>query len=93
MCIRDRHVDMPVHADVKDLLNVMDEVLSEEGKADGAASMTQEYKDAQAEWPVSYTHLCLLWCLSLVRRFGFRIQRDRRINHVSGNQDLPLWIV
>ena len=44
------HVDMPVHADVKDLLNVMDEVLSEEGKADGAASMTQEYKDAQAEW-------------------------------------------
>ena len=44
------HVDMPVHADVKDLLTVMDEVLSEEGKADGAASMTQEYKDAQAEW-------------------------------------------
>ena len=42
------HVDMPVHADVKDLLTVMDEVLSEEGKADGAASMTQEYKDAQA---------------------------------------------
>ncbi len=41
---------MPVHADVKDLLTVMDEVLSEEGKADGAASMTQEYKDAQAEW-------------------------------------------
>ena len=31
------HVDMPVHADVKDLLTVMDEVLSEEGKADGAA--------------------------------------------------------
>ena len=29
------HVDMPVHADVKDLLTVMDEVLSEEGKADG----------------------------------------------------------
>ena len=44
------HVDMPVHADVKDLLTVMDEALSEEGKADGAASMTQEYKDAQAEW-------------------------------------------
>ena len=44
------HVDMPVHADVKDLLTVMDEVLSEEGKADGAASMTQEYKEAQAEW-------------------------------------------
>ena len=41
---------MPVHADVKDLLTVMDEVLSEEGKADGAASMTQEYKDAQTEW-------------------------------------------
>ena len=36
--------------DVKDLLTVMDEALSEEGKADGAASMTQEYKDAQAEW-------------------------------------------
>ncbi|MFQ8842246.1 MAG: hypothetical protein ACLR8P_16425 [Clostridium fessum] len=45
------HVDMPAHADVKDLLTVMDEVLSEEGKADGAASMTQEAAgDAQAEW-------------------------------------------
>ena len=44
------HVDMPVHADVKDLLTVMEEVLDAEGTPEGAAPIAEEYKTAQAEW-------------------------------------------
>ncbi|SET79132.1 acetolactate synthase-1/2/3 large subunit [[Clostridium] aminophilum] len=40
------HVDMPVHADVKDLLTVMDEILTEEGDS----VFFGEKKDAQDRW-------------------------------------------
>lgn len=44
------HIDMPVHADVKDLLTVMEEVLDAEGTADGAAAISEEYENARKEW-------------------------------------------
>ena len=44
------HVDMPVHADVKDLLTVMEEVLEAEGTEDGAAPITEEYETAREAW-------------------------------------------
>ncbi len=44
------HVDMPVHADVKDLLTVMEDVLDAEGTEDGAAPITEEYETARQEW-------------------------------------------
>lgn len=44
------HVDMPVHACVKDLLSVMEEVLDAEGTPEGAAPMTEERRAAQEEW-------------------------------------------
>ncbi len=44
------HVDMPVHADVKDLLTMMEAVLEAEGTPDGAKPMEKEYTDAQAQW-------------------------------------------
>ena len=44
------HVDMPIHADVKELLTVMEEVLDAEGTPDGASPMAEEYRNAQAEW-------------------------------------------
>lgn len=44
------HVDMPVHADVKDLLNVMEEVLDAEGTVDGAAAIAEENENARKEW-------------------------------------------
>lgn len=39
------HVDMPVHADVKDLLTVMEELLSEESRTEDSQA-----EDAQAQW-------------------------------------------
>lgn len=39
------HVDMPVHADVKDLLTVMEELLSEESQKEDSQT-----EDAQAQW-------------------------------------------
>ncbi|MDD6074830.1 MAG: thiamine pyrophosphate-dependent enzyme, partial [Clostridium sp.] len=44
------HVDMPVHADVKDLLTVMEEVLDAEGTDEGAAPISEEYENARKEW-------------------------------------------
>ena len=44
------HVDMPVHADVKDLLTVMEEVLEAEGTEEGAAPISEEYENARKEW-------------------------------------------
>ena len=44
------HVDMPLHADVKDLLSVMEEVLDAEGTPEGAAPMAEEFRNAQTEW-------------------------------------------
>lgn len=42
------HVDMPVHADVKDLLETMEEVLKEEELSKDA--MDGEIREAQAQW-------------------------------------------
>lgn len=44
------HVDMPVHADVKDLLEAMERVLDAEGTREGAAPISEESKKAQEEW-------------------------------------------
>lgn len=44
------HVDMPVHADVRDLLTVMEEVLDAEGTGEGAAPVSEEYETARREW-------------------------------------------
>lgn len=44
------HVDMPVHADVKDLLTVMEEVLDAEGTEGGAAAISEENENARKEW-------------------------------------------
>ncbi|MFR4168743.1 MAG: thiamine pyrophosphate-binding protein [[Clostridium] symbiosum] len=44
------HVDMPVHADVKELLMVMEEILDAEGTPEGAAPADEAFQKAQAEW-------------------------------------------
>ena len=44
------HVDMPVHADVKDLLTEMDAVLDAEGTPEGADPIAAEYAEEQARW-------------------------------------------
>ncbi|MGI6054360.1 MAG: thiamine pyrophosphate-binding protein [Clostridium sp.] len=44
------HVDMPVHADVRDLLEAMERVLDADGTLAGAAPMSEECIKAQKEW-------------------------------------------
>ena len=43
------HVDMPVHADVKELLTVMEEILDAEGTPEGATPADEAFQKAQAE--------------------------------------------
>lgn len=45
------HVDLPIHADVRDLLNVMEEVLADEEKlSEHLVTMSDKIKRSQEEW-------------------------------------------
>ena len=51
------HADMRVHADVRDLLTVMERVLDREGQEKGAEPILPEYEEARKEW----VEICQGW--------------------------------
>ncbi len=51
------HVDMPLHADVRDLLTVMEQVLDAEGTDRGAAPIAEPFRTTQEKW----LSLCQGW--------------------------------
>lgn len=44
------HIDMPIHADVKDLLTKMEELLEKEGTESGAAPIREQCLEEQKKW-------------------------------------------